>query len=102
MRTSHQRSSAIRLSRTAWLPKRWRIFEARTFSERSQADWNTPAGRALLALTGAIRAKGLSLHHPIVVFGSAPLQILEPKWITFRSFECDSGFSAEGGASVSS
>jgi hypothetical protein len=40
-----------------------------------QPDWNTPAGRALTTLSKAIKQKGLVFRRPIIVFGSAPLQI---------------------------
>jgi len=40
-----------------------------------QPDWNTPAGRALAALSKAIQGQGIVLSSPILVFGSAPLQI---------------------------
>lgn len=40
-----------------------------------QPDWNTPAGKALDSLSKAIQLKGLLLKRPILVFGSAPLQI---------------------------
>jgi hypothetical protein len=48
-----------------------------------QPDWNTPAGQALDSLSKAIRLKGLSLKRPILVFGSAPLQIyLDPAFLS--------------------
>lgn len=40
-----------------------------------QPDWQTPAGRLLLTFSEAIRQRHLSLERPILVFGSAPLQI---------------------------
>jgi len=40
-----------------------------------QPNWNTPAGRLLQALAEAVLAKGLTFAEPILVFGSAPLQI---------------------------
>lgn len=38
-------------------------------------DWDTPAGKVIDRLAQAIRAKGLVLAEPLVVFGSAPLQL---------------------------
>lgn len=46
-------------------------------------DWETPAGRALVALAAAIQRKRLVLQHPIAVFGSAPLQIcIDPAFLS--------------------
>lgn len=46
-------------------------------------DWSTPAGRALERLTAAIRTRGTKLTEPLIVFGSAPLQIfLDPAFLS--------------------
>jgi hypothetical protein len=55
-------------------------------------NWNTQAGRALKTLAEAIERKGFILKKPILVFGSAPLQIcIDP---TLLSGDVD--ISAEG------
>jgi len=46
-------------------------------------DWTTPAGRVLVALACALQERGIRFAHPIVVFGSAPLQIfLDPGFLS--------------------
>lgn len=46
-------------------------------------DWSTPAGRALERLTAALRTRGVALSEPLIVFGSAPLQIfLDPAFLS--------------------
>jgi hypothetical protein len=61
-----------------------------------QPDWNTPAGRALTALSTAILKQGLVLQHPIIVFGSAPLQIcVDPG---FLSADVDVSLPGQGAA----
>ena len=46
-------------------------------------DWTTPAGRALERLAAAIERTGLVLGEPLIVFGSAPLQIfLDPAFLS--------------------
>lgn len=48
-----------------------------------QPDWNTPAGQALAKLSLAIKQKGLLIQRPIIVFGSAPLQIcIDPAFLS--------------------
>lgn len=48
-----------------------------------QPDWTTPAGRALVTLAGALRERGLTWSRPLLVFGSAPLQIyLDPAFLS--------------------
>jgi hypothetical protein len=48
-----------------------------------QPDWNTPAGRALDALSAAIQRNGIVLERPILVFGSASLQIyIDPAFLS--------------------
>jgi hypothetical protein len=57
-----------------------------------QPDWNTQAGRTLVALAKAIRQKGLVLEKPIVVFGSAPLQIcIDPAFLSADVDVCLAG-----------
>lgn len=46
-------------------------------------DWNTPAGQALERLTAAVRQRGGVFTEPLLVFGSAPLQIfLDPAFLS--------------------
>ena len=61
-----------------------------------EPDWNTPAGRVLTALSTAILNKGLVPEHPIIVFGSAPLQIcVDPG---FLSADVDVALPGQGAA----
>jgi hypothetical protein len=65
------------------LIKPWPISEGSNINALLQPDWNTPAGRALVALSTAIQRKGLVFLKPIVVFGSAPLQIyIDPAFLS--------------------
>ena len=59
-----------------------------------QPDWDTRAGRVLDALAAAVQRKGLVLLRPIIVFGSAPLQI----WIdaAFLSADVDVSLPGQG------
>ncbi len=59
-----------------------------------EPDWNTPAGRALDTLSTAIQRKGLVLLSPIMVFGSAPLQIFIDS--AFMSADVDVSLPGQG------
>ena len=43
--------------------------------EKQQPDWDTQAGQALRQIAKTLAESGVSQPRPIVVFGSAPLQI---------------------------